>query len=117
MVGAVNNLQEPLAPLPQHAYLRSTVAGTRNSDGQETRACSESEKSSCCSAEQTEEGRDWFKGDRIEISRRSSGVSVMQRSRARDMRAKASRRACFCLWATQQQVAAWAGSEFLALGL
>lgn len=45
-IGMVNNLQEPLAPLPKHAYLYSTVAGTRNNDGERTRTCPESAKKS-----------------------------------------------------------------------
>lgn len=47
--------------------------------------------------QQSRQRKDWTDsaGDLIEISRRSSGFSVMQWSRIRDMRAKASRRACF----------------------
>lgn len=56
-IGMVNNLQEPLAPLPKHAYLYSTVAGTRRwlvpaiMSVKRTRACPESAKSRRYSAD------------------------------------------------------------------
>lgn len=84
-IGMVNNLQEPLAPLPKHAYLYSTVAGTRNNDGEKdsgvSRECEE--ESSLFSGQE----KDWVGsiGDRVEISEFKSLLAV-QWSWSRDMR-------------------------------